>query len=108
MATQRWYMSWYPGDHTVRKIALQKRQVLCRGYKFVQCVTGCLTSNPNSTKGKILVRQGVDLDTTYIKGGKNPRRGRAPSVSTEPLSATQGESGNHQEIGGATICLRSQ
>jgi len=31
--------------------------------------------------------------------------GRAPSVSTEQLSATHGESGNHKEIGGATICL---
>jgi len=49
---------------------------LCCGCaKLVQRVTGCLTSNPNSTKGKIIVGQGVDLDTTYIKGGKNPRKG---------------------------------
>ena len=76
MALQRWYMSWYPGDHTVKDFALQKRQVLCRGCaKLVQHATGCLTSNPNSTKGKILVGQGVNLDTTYIKGGKNPRKG---------------------------------
>ena len=76
MAPQRWYMSRYPGGHTVRDFALQKGQVLCRSCaKLVQRVTGCLTSNPNSTKGKILVEQGVDLDITYIKGGKNPRKG---------------------------------
>jgi len=75
MASQRWYMSWYLNDHTVRDFALQKRKVLCRGYaKLVWCVTGCLTSNPNSNKGKVLVVQGVDLDTTYIKGGKSPRK----------------------------------
>jgi len=63
-------MSWYPDDHTVRDFALQKRQVLCRSCaKLVQRIIGCLTSNPNSTKEKILVGQGVDLVTTYIKGG---------------------------------------
>ena len=76
MAPQRWYTSWYPGGHIVKDFVVQKRQVLCRGCaKLVQRVAGCLTSNSNSTKGKILVGQEVDLDTTYIKGGKNPRRG---------------------------------
>jgi len=74
MASQRWYMSWYPDNHTVK---------ILHSIRGKSCATAAL-SLCNTQQDALLVtliplkkrsswNREVDLDTTYKKGGKNPR-----------------------------------
>ena len=76
MAPQRWCMSWYPGGHTI-KILHSRRGKFCAAATLRLCNT-----QQDASLGTLIpLKEGyswdreVDLDTTYKKGGKNPRKG---------------------------------
>ena len=76
MAPQPWCMSWYPGGHTV-KILHSKRENSCATAMLRLCATqqdvSLITLIP--LKERSSWDREVNLDTTYRKGGKNPRKG---------------------------------
>jgi len=76
MALQCWYMSWYPDSHTV-KILYSKRGKSCAAAALRLCNTqqDALLVTLIPLKERSSWDREVDLDTTYKKGGKNPRKG---------------------------------
>ena len=77
MAPQHWCMSWYPSGHTVN-ILHSRRGKFCEAVALRLCNTqqdaSIVTLIP--LKERISWDMEVDLDTTYNKGGKNPRKVR--------------------------------
>jgi len=77
MTSQRWCLSWNPGGLPVR-ILHSIRGKSCAAAALSLCNTqqDALLVTLIPLKERSLWAREVDLDTTYKKGGKNPRKVR--------------------------------
>jgi len=77
MAPHRWCMSWYPGGHTVKILnSIKGKSCATAALSLFDTQRDALLVTVIPLKERSLWDREVDLDTTYKKGGKNPRKVR--------------------------------
>jgi len=77
MVPQRWCMSWYPGGHIFKILHfIRGKSYAAAALSLCDMLREALLVTLIPLKERSLWDREVDLDTTYKKGGKNPRKVR--------------------------------